>query len=649
MKKITQNTTYKPLSFWSWNAKLEKNELCEQIRAFSENGFGGFFMHARAGLLTEYMSDDWFRAVRICIEEAEKSGLEVWLYDEDGWPSGFGGGAVPSASLDFCKKHLTFGECVPSGAQFVCAYKRSSGGYSRTNLQSGELYAYFTRDSHYTDLLNRDAVRCFIENVHERYKSKIFKYFGKTVKGIFTDEPQLAANYPYSEELNEVFYRRTGSVLKDGLWKLYAGDALFKLQYSEAVSELFHTNYTKQIADWCAQNHLIFTGHFAAEDGLCTNFTSANVLNGYPYMQMPGIDFLGNRLASPVLVKQVAAQRTVYGKDRILSESFGGAGWSVTAEDMQSVWGYQAALGMNTACMHLSAYTIKGIRKRDYPAFFSYQLPWWKSFSAVASWISGVNELVSFGKEYTDTAVISPLKSVIACGEDSLRARQISNSYRTVVSGLIDNQIAFDLLDEDDFAQNGKLEHDSLQIHYGHYSFIVVPECDVISVTTAKLLQAAQTSGLQVIFINKIPAQLYDGSCIAACDDWIKSPCIVMNRADLLAKYFASISYSRELTAFDMRGNKTASGLIVQTRYMESGEKLFAVFNRDGNGSKRVRLALRETGNLYIVDPVDGKKTYVPQDAVVYSFPPHGITFLLQTQADYGKRAYTARHSTYRT
>ncbi len=643
------NTTYKPLSFWSWNGKLEKTELCEQIREFSAKGFGGFFMHARAGLLTPYMSEQWFSAMQICIEEAEKYGLEVWLYDEDGWPSGFGGGVVPASSPDFCKKQLLFGESVPNEGQCVCAYKKSADGYVRSENKEGDLYAYFIRDTHYADLLNRNAVRCFIENIYERYQKRFAEYFGKTVKGIFTDEPQLAFNFPYSDELDKVFYKRTGRVLKEQLWKLYTSDALFRLQYAEAVSELFHTSYTKQIADWCEKSNLIFTGHFAAEDGLCTDFTSANVLNGYPHMQMPGIDFLGNRLASPVLVKQVAAQRTVYGKDRILSESFGGMGWSVTAEDMQSVWGYQAALGMNTTCIHLSAYTIKGIRKRDYPAFFSYQLPWWNDFSAVTAWIGGVNELVSRGKEYTDTAVISPLKSVIACGEDSLRARQISNAYRTAVSGLIDNQVAFDILDEDDFARNGRAKEGVLQVRNGRYGMIVVPECDVISVAAAELLQTAHRFGVRVVFLNKTPTQFYDGMRFTTSDDWIFNPHVVMNRADLLAKYFAYIAYSRAFTAFDMRGNKTVSGLIVQTRYTENGEKLFAVYNREGNGSKSVRLVLRDTGNLYVVDPVDGKKTYVPQsgNTAEYTFPPHGITFLLQTQADYGKRVYTVSKENY--
>ena len=85
---------YKPIPFWSWNGKLEKDELVRQIRWMRETHNGGFFMHARAGLGTEYMSEDWFDCVDVCIDEAKKRGMEAWAYDENGFPSGFVGGKL---------------------------------------------------------------------------------------------------------------------------------------------------------------------------------------------------------------------------------------------------------------------------------------------------------------------------------------------------------------------------------------------------------------------------------------------------------------------------------------------------------------------------------------------------------------------------
>ena len=85
---------YRPIPFWSWNDKLEIQELVSQIRWMKEQGFGGYFMHARSGLITEYLSDDWFDCINACIDEGDALGMQSWAYDENGWPSGFVGGKL---------------------------------------------------------------------------------------------------------------------------------------------------------------------------------------------------------------------------------------------------------------------------------------------------------------------------------------------------------------------------------------------------------------------------------------------------------------------------------------------------------------------------------------------------------------------------
>ncbi len=82
---------YKSIPFWSWNDKLQPEELRAQIREMKDVGMGGFFMHARGGLKTPYMEDEWFDCVEACIDEAKKLDMNAWCYDENGWPSGFAG------------------------------------------------------------------------------------------------------------------------------------------------------------------------------------------------------------------------------------------------------------------------------------------------------------------------------------------------------------------------------------------------------------------------------------------------------------------------------------------------------------------------------------------------------------------------------
>src|SRR5512146_3033666 len=107
-RKLFQNppAEFRGAPFWSWNDDPQNTELIRQIRLMQKAGMGGFFMHSRTGLLTEYLSEAWMERVRACIEEAKRLGMKAWLYDEDRWPSGFAGGKVPERSQELRARSL---------------------------------------------------------------------------------------------------------------------------------------------------------------------------------------------------------------------------------------------------------------------------------------------------------------------------------------------------------------------------------------------------------------------------------------------------------------------------------------------------------------------------------------------------------------
>ena len=55
---------YRPSPFWSWNDVIEASEVETGIREMKRKGFGGFFIHSRTGLRTEYLGEQWMQAVR---------------------------------------------------------------------------------------------------------------------------------------------------------------------------------------------------------------------------------------------------------------------------------------------------------------------------------------------------------------------------------------------------------------------------------------------------------------------------------------------------------------------------------------------------------------------------------------------------------
>ena len=80
-----QKKEYRPIPFWSWNDKLKLSNLTEQARWMNENGMGGFFMHARSGLQTEYLSEEWMQCIDACANEARRLDMKAWIYDEMSW------------------------------------------------------------------------------------------------------------------------------------------------------------------------------------------------------------------------------------------------------------------------------------------------------------------------------------------------------------------------------------------------------------------------------------------------------------------------------------------------------------------------------------------------------------------------------------
>ena len=85
---------YRGTPFWSWNTKLDPCVIEEQVRQFKEMGMGGFYIHTRVGLDTEYMGTEYMDCVKLAVQTAKKENLYACLYDEDRWPSGYGGGRV---------------------------------------------------------------------------------------------------------------------------------------------------------------------------------------------------------------------------------------------------------------------------------------------------------------------------------------------------------------------------------------------------------------------------------------------------------------------------------------------------------------------------------------------------------------------------
>jgi len=77
---------YRSAPLWDWNEQISEEGIDFQMKEFKKAGIGGVFVHPRPGLLTEYLSADWFHLFDYTIQKGKELGMKVWIYDENSYP-----------------------------------------------------------------------------------------------------------------------------------------------------------------------------------------------------------------------------------------------------------------------------------------------------------------------------------------------------------------------------------------------------------------------------------------------------------------------------------------------------------------------------------------------------------------------------------
>ncbi|MDO4284446.1 MAG: hypothetical protein Q4C60_03835 [Eubacteriales bacterium] len=641
LKKIREESYKKeefaPLSFWAWNDLLEDEEICEQIREFHEQGFGGFFMHSRSGLRTPYLSKEWFDRCRTAAGQAKKLGMQAWIYDEDGWPSGFAGGLVNGKGEEYCGKYFNFTETKPKeeeSARVIAAFVKKEESYvpCENGEEGATLWAVYQVEPNYADMLSHKAVREFIDVTYERYKEELGEYFGTVVPGFFTDEPQYAGKgFPYSAELPEYFYARNHRRMEAELYRLMPQmqdeeSEKYRICFWETIQAMMRENFSRQIGDWCEENHVIFTGHYPGEDSLLQQLScTAGVMPKYEHMQMPGIDHLGRRITSLLLTKQVGSAAKQNGQKKILSETFGCAGWNIPFQDMCYIWAWQALQGVNVPVLHIGAYSMAGIRKRDYPAFFSYQEPWWDCFGHMSGWMSGLASEMAWGRWQEKVLVISPMESIYAmhsANRRSDRERSLCASYRLLCDHLTNIQVGFDLGDETMIVEKGAVENGTFRIGCCAYEIVVVAETDRLKETTWGFLEEFRRQGGTVVFTETVPERN------GRKEQEVNCP-VICNVERFWQKYFQKIRFKRAVTFYEENGFRIASGLNVAVKE-ENGEYRIAVMNLVRDSVRRLKLSISGYYRAERIDPETQSRAilrgeeFCGKETSVYPLQIHG-------------------------
>ncbi len=559
---------YRGAPFWAWNNKLDADQLKRQIDCFKQMGLGGFHMHPRTGMDTEYLSDEFFSMIKACRDHAEATGMLAWLYDEDRWPSGAAGGIV-TRDERFRARHLLFTP-TPYAAEGRAgdAHQNSTAGGNR--YENGELlatyeieltggvltayrrlgdaenadegkatwYAYLEtampspwfNNQTYVDTMSPKAMKRFIEVTHERYAEEIGESFGKSVPAIFTDEPQFVHKnalaraedqsdvvMPWTPDLAETFQIAYGGDILDHLpevfWELPDGAAsAWRYRYHDHVCERFTQAFSDQIGDWCEAHGIALTGHMMNEPTLHSQTISlGETMRCYRLFQIPGIDVLCDEMESEyATAKQAQSAAHQYGRSGVLSELYGVTNWDFDFAGHKRQGDWQAALGITYRVHHLSMVSMAGEAKRDYPASISYQSPWYKEYPVVEDHFARVNSVLMSGSPEVKVGVIHPVESYwLAWGpaeQTAAERQERDENFVNLIKWLLYGFIDFDFISESLLPeQKNEPKQGGFAVGEMEYEVILVPGLRTMRSTTLKRLEEFATGGGRVIFTGEIP------------------------------------------------------------------------------------------------------------------------------------------------
>lgn len=549
---------FMPAPFWFWNDDLQPDELRRQIAEMDAHNIGGFYMHARMGRVTPYMSDRWIECVRTCVDEAERRGMNAWIYDEDNWPSGYGGGVVNALGSHMLQRYL-FCDIVPidrnegpplfqpegetlavfgvreaedarpeirrlTHDDFRALHDETADpGFDRLMIFRFEAHdreRFFCPECStqgYVDILNPEVTRAFIDQVYEKYARAVGDRFGTAVPGFFTDEPSYheldwrhnLLRLPWTGALPERFRELNGGDLVDQLPALVTktGDWFrVRRDYYLCLARLFAENFTQPLAAWCEEHGCLFTGHYIVEESLpgsaqCTG----NPMLHYLHQHVPGIDHLGKDIdlaefwsSARVLVKQPASVAHQFDKPRIMIETFAGGGWDFGPAEQKWMGDWLYALGVSLLCQHAFHYSLRGYRKRDYPPSLSYQQPWWPASSPLGAHFARLGWMLTRGRRVVDLLVLHPLESQFGVHRvDGYPWPQdtLTDAFEKITADLLAHQIDFDYGDEELLALHGAANGARLEVGRGAYAAVLVPHAHTWRSSTLDLLERFLDSG----------------------------------------------------------------------------------------------------------------------------------------------------------
>ena len=604
----TPSAEYTTAPFFVWNYKITKEEIDKYMTDFKNSGSSQVFVHPRPGLITEYLSDEWFDLFKYTVEKGRELGMLVWIYDENSYPSGFAGGNVPDRMPESYNQGqglvMKEFQTLPDTAdKYYLCLKEENGAFtdittsiagekgkegkyllfSKTYFRKSGWFGGFT----YVDLLYPGVTQKFLEITMDSYEKHMGFDFGKTIPGVFTDEPEISSpgGIRWTPDLFDVFLEKWGYDLRTNLPSLFreVGDwKKVRHNYTQTLLQMFIDRWAKPYYNYCEEKGLKFTGHYWEHSWPGMQQGGDNMAMD-AWFQVPGVDMLFNQYNDSSVsaqfgniraIKELASAANQTGRQRKLSETYGGGAWELTFTDMKRLGDWEYALGVNLMNQHLSHITLAGARKYDYPPTFTYHEPWWNNYKYINDHYARLSMALSAGRQVNDILILEPTTSAWLYDSYTKRNPQSGNigqTFQNFITKLEKSQVEYDLGSENMIKDMGSVKGGRLIIGQCGYSTVVLPPLtENIDLATFRLLQKFVAGGGKLVAFS-VPS-LCDGSENESMSNFFTKHSGKINTVEnltpeVISKYFSST----EISFSGVKGND----LYHHRRVLSDGQVLF--------------------------------------------------------------------------
>ena len=543
-----------PIYGWVWNTVCTEAVIDQQLAEMQRLGIRAFYIipepkefrphNMATDLSPDYLTPEFFGMTAYALKQGRAMGMNCWIYDEGGWPSGGACGQVLKAHPEYARRVLRAEQRLfPAGS----AYQKASAEVLAAFVQSDqpvEEGTVFEEDtpvdeyrillennggSDFPDLLNKDATEYFIRITHDGYASALGM---GAASAVFTDEPK-APYMAFNGDLARRYEQEHGQSILPYL-PLLAGktpvtDENIHVLYRwyDLCSRMFCENFLLPCRQWSNDHGMAFTGHMDVDhdpQGCIRGGNNFHLLRALRCLDIPGVDVIwrqiypreklaaldGSNGYNGFFPRYASSAAVQTGRDFALTESCGVMGPGVTYEDMRYVFGYQAVRGVNVYNLLNIAMGRRGTcLAHELPAFTGDQI-YFRELPRFNRYLERLSYVSSLGQRVCHTALYYPVHDF--WGRSNGDA--VAETFDSLGRALEDRLVEFDIVDDDVITGAAGIEKGCLEFGKACYRHIIVPENAYLPPETAEILEKFVEFGGKVSYraADAVPAVQTEGA-----------------------------------------------------------------------------------------------------------------------------------------